>query len=187
MGGKLDVVSLAIGAIKLVRPQRHSDQRGYFVEIWNRRAFEEAGIGSEYVQDNSSFSRVAGTIRGLHFQRPPRAQTKLVRALRGSVFDVVVDLRSSSTTFGRAVSALLTAEGGEQLFVPAGFAHGFCTLEPDTEVAYKVSEFYSPEHDTGIAWDDPAIGIEWPLDGRKPVLSEKDLKLPRLAEIEAPF
>jgi dTDP-4-dehydrorhamnose 3,5-epimerase len=139
------------------------------------------------VQDNSSWSRSAGTLRGLHFQRPPRAQAKLVRAIRGRLLDVAVDLRQGSATHGHWVSAILTAEGGEQLFVPVGFAHGFCTLEDGTEVAYKVSDFYSPEHDAGIRWNDPEIAVDWALEGREPVLSEKDLKLPLLAEAGDPF
>ncbi len=183
----MDVTNLTIEAVKLVRPRRRSDARGYFVETWNRRAFADAGIDIDFVQDNASFSRHTGTIRGLHFQRPPRAQAKLVGVLKGSVLDVAVDLRRGSATFRRHVSAVLSAEGGEQLFVPAGFAHGFCTLEPDTEVAYKVSDFYSPEHDTGILWNDPDLGIEWPLRGRDPVLSEKDRALPPLSRANPEF
>ncbi len=183
----MDITSLEIEAVKLVRPKRHSDPRGYFVETWNRRAFADAGIDLDFVQDNCSFSRPIGTIRGLHFQTPPRAQAKLIRAVRGSVFDVAVDLRRSSPTFGRHVSAVLTAEEGTQLFIPIGFAHGFCTLEPDTEVSYKASEFFSPEHDSGILWDDPALAIDWPLADLSPVLSDKDRRLPRLREIEPVF
>jgi len=180
----MDVVSLDIGAVKLVRPRRFADSRGYFVETWQRQRFGESGIDTDFVQDNASFSRLPGTIRGLHFQRSPAAQAKLVRVVRGAVLDVAVDLRRGSSTFGRSVSATLTAEGGEQLFVPVGFAHGFCTLEPDTEVAYKVSAFYSPKHDGGIIWNDPEVGIDWPLQGRDPVLSDKDARLPRLSEID---
>jgi dTDP-4-dehydrorhamnose 3,5-epimerase len=182
----MDVVNLEIDAVKLVRPRRFGDPRGYFVETWHRNRFAEHGIDVDFVQDNASFSRHPGTIRGLHFQRAPAVQAKLVRVVRGAVWDVAVDLRRNSPSFGRYVSATLTAEGGEQLFVPVGFAHGFCTLEPDTEAAYKVSGFYSPEHDNGIIWNDPAIAIEWPLGGNEPVLSEKDGRLPRLSEIE-PF
>ena len=180
----MDVVSLDIEAVKLVRPRRHVDARGYFVETWQRKRFAESGVDVDFVQDNASFSRLRGTIRGLHFQRSPAAQAKLVRVVRGAVLDVAVDLRGGSPTFGRSVSATLTAEGGEQLFVPVGFAHGFCTLEPDTEVAYKVSAFYSPENDGGIIWNDPEVGIDWPLQGREPVLSDKDARLPRLSEID---
>ena len=183
----MDIAALEIEAVKLIRPERHSDHRGYFVETWNRRRFAEAGIDFDFVQDNLSCSVSAGTIRGLHYQLPPHAQARLVRVARGSIFDVAVDLRRASPTFGRHVSAVLSAEGGEQLFIPIGFAHGFCTLEPGTEVAYKASAFFSPQHDCGIAWNDPGIGVAWPLDRRKPVLSDKDRALPRLSEIEPPY
>lgn len=183
----LDITPLEIDAVKLIRPPRFGDARGYFVETWNRKTFAEAGIDIDFVQDNCSLSANPGTIRGLHFQRPPAPQDKLVRVLSGRVLDVAVDLRSGSETYGRHVAAELTAEGGEQLLVPVGFAHAFCTLEPDTEVAYKVSGLYSPEHDAGIIWNDPDIGIDWPLGGREPTLSEKDAKLPRLADIPPPF
>lgn len=183
----MEFTNLAIEAVKLIRPRRISDARGYFAETWNRKTFLDAGIDVDFVQDNGSYSRLAKTIRGFHFQTPPMAQSKLVRVARGSIFDVAVDLRQASPSFGRHVSAVLTALGGEQLFIPAGFAHGFCTLEPDTEVAYKISGLYSPQHDTGIAWDDPALGIEWPLEGREPTISDRDRKLPRLAEAGSPF
>ena len=182
-----EIAGLAIDAVRLIRPRRFPDSRGYFAETWNRLGFAEAGIDVAFVQDNYSRSRSAGTIRGLHYQRPPKAQAKLVRVSRGAIFDVAVDLRRGSPTFGKHVSVNLSAEEGSQLFLPAGFAHGFCTLEPDTEVAYKISELYSPEHDAGILWNDPDLGIEWPLEGRIPVMSDRDQKLPRLAEIEAPF
>jgi len=177
---ELETEPLSIDAVRLIRPRRHADERGYFVELWNREVFAAAGIDTDFVQDNASLSRSAGTVRGLHFQRLPKAQAKLVRVVAGAVFDVAVDLRRGSPTFGRHVSAILTAEGGEQLFVPVGFAHGFCTLEPDTEVAYKVSSSYAPGHDAGVLWNDPDIGIEWPLNGRPPILSQKDTSLPRL-------
>jgi dTDP-4-dehydrorhamnose 3,5-epimerase len=183
----MQVTPLAIDAVKLVVPRKFPDSRGHFMETWNRRTFAEAGIDVDFVQDNASLSRRSGTIRGMHFQTEPMAQAKLIRVVRGSVFDVAVDIRRASPTFGRFVSSVLTSEGGEQLFAPVGFAHGFCTLEPDTEVAYKVSAFYSGAHDTGIAWDDPDIGIEWPLQGREPVLSDKDRKLPRLAQSQSLF
>jgi dTDP-4-dehydrorhamnose 3,5-epimerase len=182
----MEVLSLEIEPVKLVRPRRFADPRGYFVETWRRDRFAENGIDIDFVQDNSSYSRSPGTIRGLHFQRAPKAQAKLVRVIRGAILDVAVDLRRGSPTFGRFVSATLTAEGGEQLYVPVGFAHGFCTTEPDTEVAYKVSDFYSPEHDTGLLWNDPAIAIDWPLGANPPVVSEKDARLPGLSDIE-PF
>jgi dTDP-4-dehydrorhamnose 3,5-epimerase len=183
----MDIASLEIEAVKLMRPKRHSDPRGYLVETWNRRTFAEAGIDCDFVQDNCSFSRLLGTIRGLHFQTPPCEQAKLIRVVRGSVFDVAVDLRRSSRTFGRYVSAVLSAEEGAQLFIPTGFAHGFCTLEYDTEVAYKTSDFYSPEHNTGILWNDPELAIDWPLADLAPVLSDKDQRLPLLREIEPSY
>ena len=183
----MHIEALSIEAVKLVRPFRHGDARGYVVETWNREAFAAAGIATDFVQDNTSFSARAGTIRGLHYQRPPRAQAKLVRVVRGAIYDVALDLRRASPTYGLHAAARLTADDGGQLFVPLGFAHGFCTLEPDTEVAYKVSAFYSREHDAGILWNDPALGIEWPLGGLVPVLSERDRGLPRLAEAEPEF
>lgn len=183
----VEIVPLAIDAVKLVRTPRFGDARGHFSETWNRRAFAEAGLDVDFVQDNASLSCLPGTIRGLHFQTPPAEQAKLVRVTRGRIYDVAVDLRARSPTYGRFVGVELDAEDGAQLFVPVGFAHGFCTLEPNTEVAYKVSGFFSRAHDTGIAWDDPDVGIAWPLAEREPVLSEKDGKLPRLAEIAPPF
>lgn len=183
----MEVEALGLDGVKLIRTRRFSDQRGYFAETWNRRSFAARGLDTEFVQDNVSFSRSAGTIRGLHYQRQPFAQAKLIRVLRGAILDVAVDLRRSSPTFGRHVSVLLSAEGGEQLFIPVGFAHGLCTLEADTEVAYKVSDFYSPEHDAGIIWNDPDVAIDWRLGGTQPVLSDKDARLPPLASIEPPF
>jgi dTDP-4-dehydrorhamnose 3,5-epimerase len=183
----VDLESLSIPDVKLVRVKRHSDSRGYFAETWNRRDFAAAGIDVEFVQDNASHSKGAGTIRGLHFQRPPHAQAKLVHVVRGAILDVAVDLRSASPTYGRHVAVELTAESGDQLFVPVGFAHGFCTLEADTEVAYKTSEFYAREHDAGILWSDPALGIDWPLGGRAPVLSERDTRHPLLADAAPGF
>ena len=179
----MDFDRLTIPDVVLVRPRRHADSRGYFAETWNARVFAAKGIDVEFVQDNCSLSRQPGTIRGLHFQKQPAPQAKLVRVTHGSVFDVAVDIRRGSPSFGRHVSAVLTASAGEQLYIPAGFAHGFCTLEPDTEVTYKVSDFYSPEADSGVLWNDPDLGIDWPLDGRAPILSDKDKGLPRLHDI----
>ncbi len=183
----MNVVSLDIHEVKLIRPRRFEDFRGFFVETWNRESFAQSGIPADFVQDNASLSRQAGTIRGLHYQRAPAAQAKLFRVVRGAAFDVAVDLRRTSPTFGRHVAATLSAQGGEQMFVPVGFAHGFCTLEPDTEVAYKVSQLHSPEHEAGIAWDDPDIGIDWPLSGKAPILSDRDKSLPLLSAIDPPF
>jgi dTDP-4-dehydrorhamnose 3,5-epimerase len=183
----IQVSSLAISDVKLILTRRSADPRGHFVEVWNERTFAGAGIDAHFVQDNCSFSRFAGTVRGLHYQRRPAAQAKLVRVVRGRAFDVAVDLRGDSPTFGRFVATELTADGGEQLFIPVGFAHGFCTLEPETEVAYKVTDFYAPDHDAGIIWNDSDIGIDWPLEGRPPVLSKRDQALPRLAECRPLF
>jgi dTDP-4-dehydrorhamnose 3,5-epimerase len=184
---RMELTNLAIEGVKLIRPRRINDARGYFVETWSRRTFGEAGVDVDFTQDNASFSAKRGTVRGLHFQKPPMVQSKLVRVVRGSIFDVAVDIRGGSQTFGRHVSVKLTAAAGEQLYIPVGFAHGFCTLEADTEVAYKISGFYSPEHDTGIAWDDPDLRIDWPLEGCDPTLSDRDRKLPRLADAGSPF
>lgn len=177
---------LAIPDVILVTPVRFGDDRGYFSETYKASAFRAFGLDPVFVQDNESLSRPVGTIRGLHFQRPPNAQAKLVRAVSGAVFDVAVDIRKGSPTFGRWVGATLTGAGGEQLYVPHGFAHGFCTLEPDTIVAYKVDAPYSMRDDAGILWNDPALGITWPLDG-PPLLSGKDQMQPRLADCDSLF
>lgn len=160
----------------MLKPARFRDERGFFSETYNKQRLAKLGIAVEFVQDNLSFSALAGALRGLHFQRPPFAQAKLTSVLKGSVIDVVVDLRKGSPTFAQHLSARLSAEEGNQLFVPAGFAHGFLTLEPDTLFAYKVSAYYSPEHDSGIKWNDTRLGIDW---GRSEVLlSDKDARLP---------
>lgn len=174
------ITSLAIAEVKLAEPDRFGDERGFFSETYSRRDFAAGGIDGEFVQDNQSRSASPGTVRGLHYQLPPFAQAKLVRVVRGSIFDVAVDIRRGSPTFGAHVAVTLSAAAWNQLFVPAGFAHGFCTLEPDTEVAYKVTAYYSREHDRGIRWDDPALGIAWPVDAGAAVLSAKDAALPRL-------
>jgi dTDP-4-dehydrorhamnose 3,5-epimerase len=173
--------------IFLCRLKKFADPRGYFMETYNQRAYAEAGIACVFVQDNQSLSVRRGTIRGLHFQIPPEPQNKLVRVLRGSIFDVAVDLRRSSATYGRSCAATLTADGGEQLFVPAGFAHGFLALEPDTEVAYKTDRFYAPACDAGIRWNDPDLGIAWPVDPADVTVSDKDAKLPGFRTFASPF
>jgi dTDP-4-dehydrorhamnose 3,5-epimerase len=171
----------------LIKPKRHADERGWFSETYKRCDTAELGLGEEFVQDNHSLSYSVGTVRGLHLQMPPYAQAKLVRCVRGRIMDYAVDLRNGSPTYGRHVGAELTAENGWQLYVPVGFAHGFVTLAEDCEVAYKVSAYYAPAHDGGVRWDDPAIGIEWPLPPSGPVLSPKDEILPRLSEFDSPF
>jgi len=179
----VDVIATALPEVKIVVPRRFADPRGFFSEVYKRAAFAGIGIDCEFVQDNHSLSGPVGTIRGLHFQTPPHAQAKLVRVLRGSVFDVAVDIRSGSPDFGRVASATLSAANGHQLFIPRGFAHGFVTLEPDTEILYKVDSYYAPQNDSGILWNDPDIAIDWPLPETGPVLSDKDAKLRRLSEI----
>lgn len=175
----------AISGLVLLEPVRHGDSRGFFSEVWSRRAMREAGIEADFVQDNHSLSREAGVLRGLHFQRPPSAQGKLVRVVRGAVLDVVVDIRQGSPTYGRHDAVELSAANWRQLWVPRGFAHGFLTLEPDTEVLYKVDAEYDRAADAGIRWDDPDLGIAWPV--ATPILSAKDAAAPRLAEIAPPF
>jgi len=173
-------------SVILICPRRLSDQRGWFSETWNDRAFADIGLQVSFCQDNQSFSKSKGTLRGLHFQAPPSAQSKLVRCLQGRIFDVAVDIRRSSPTFGKWVGAELSADDGRQLFIPAGYAHGFVTLEDDCMVAYKVDDYYSAKDDGGIAWNDPAIGINWPIAG-EPVLSGKDSGLPLLTELNIEF
>lgn len=183
----MNVVSLEIPDVKLITPRRFADKRGFFSEVYNSKALADAGIRIDFVQDNHSLSAERGTVRGLHFQKPPHAQAKLVRVARGRILDVAVDLRRNSPTYGRHVAAELSEENWAQLLVPAGFAHGFCTLEPDTHVLYKVDAFYAPQHDAGVLWSDPALGIQWPVKGDQALLSDKDAKLPLLSELGLVF
>jgi dTDP-4-dehydrorhamnose 3,5-epimerase len=183
----MQIRSLDIEAVKIITPAKHGDHRGFFSETYNKAALAEAGITIDFVQDNQSLSAQKGTMRGLHFQTPPFAQAKLLRVVRGAVFDVAVDLRRGSPSYGRHVSAVLSAEEWNQILVPAGFAHGFMTLAPDTEVIYKVSNYYAPECDRGLLWNDPALGIDWPLPAGGAVLSDKDTKQPLLAAFDTPF
>lgn len=178
----LEVTSTAIPEVKVIVPARHSDPRGFFSEVYSKKAFEAAGLNLDFVQDNHSFSAEKGVLRGLHYQAPPYAQDKLVRVTRGSILDVAVDLRRGSKTFKRHVSVILGAELWNQLLVPKGFAHGFCTLEANTEVLYKVTGYYHPECDCGIAWNDPELEIEWPFPPQATILSNKDRSLPLLSE-----
>lgn len=173
--------------VLLITPRKFEDERGWFSETYSDRALERLGIGHAFVQDNHSMSRPIGTLRGLHFQTPPHAQAKLVRCVAGRIWDVAVDIRRDSPTWGQWTAAELSAGNGSQLYVPAGFAHGFVTLEPDTQVVYKVSGHYAPECDGGIAWDDPDIALPWPLPAGGPILSDKDKKHPRLADFDSPF
>jgi dTDP-4-dehydrorhamnose 3,5-epimerase len=183
----MNVQSLAIPDVKLLTPRIFRDERGFFSETWNRSALTAAGVAADFVQDNHSLSRQKGVVRGLHFQVDPHPQGKLVRVVRGAILDVAVDIRRSSPTFGQHVCAVLSAENWSQLWVPVGFAHGFCTLEPDTEVLYKVTGAYAPECDRGIAYDDPDLAIAWPLAPGEAVLSDKDSRLPRLRDVPAYF
>jgi dTDP-4-dehydrorhamnose 3,5-epimerase len=179
----IKIERLEINGLYVLHPRKIEDPRGYFSEIFRQDLLGPNGIDAKFPQENQSLSREAGTLRGLHFQVPPMAQAKLVRVIKGSIFDVAVDIRTESPDFGRHVAIELSAANGLQLYVPAGFAHGFCTLEPDTEVLYKVSEFYSQPHDKGLLWCDPDLKINWPVAPEKAVMSDKDRKHPRLAEL----
>jgi dTDP-4-dehydrorhamnose 3,5-epimerase len=183
----MQIESLAISDVKLITPKRFADARGYFSETWNQPALHVAGVNAVFIQENQSLSRHVGTVRGLHFQTPPHVQHKLVRVLKGRIFDVAVDLRRNSAAYGQWVGAQLSAENGTQIFVPAGFAHGFCTLEPDTEVAYLVSEVYVPAADSALHWRDPDLAIDWPIDPAAAVLSDKDAAAPAFAKFISPF
>jgi dTDP-4-dehydrorhamnose 3,5-epimerase len=176
------VIDTALAEVKILVPQRIGDARGFFSEVWNARDFSSVGIDAVFVQDNHVRSPNKGTLRGLHYQLPPAAQGKLLRVTRGAIFDVAVDIRCGSPTFRRHADAMLSADNWHQLWVPPGFAHGYCTLEDDTEVQYKVTELYSPQHERGIAWNDPALSIAWPIAVEAAIVSERDRKLPRLAE-----
>jgi dTDP-4-dehydrorhamnose 3,5-epimerase len=184
---RLQVIPLAIPEVRLVMPAQRSDARGYFAETFSKQDLASFGIDFDGVQDNQSLSRRKGTLRGLHFQVFPYAQAKLIRVLRGSIFDVAVDLRRGSPSYGAHVSAILRADRLEQLYIPVGFAHGFCTLEPDTEVLYKVDNYYSFDHDRGVLWNDPDIAIDWPVAAGEEILSEKDRRLPRMNELGPVF
>ncbi len=177
----------ALDGVMIVTPRRFCDERGWFCETYSRRAFDAAGIDADFVQDNQSFSRPAGTVRGLHFQRPPQAQAKLVRVLRGAIRDVAVDIRRGSPTYGRWVAVELGAADGRQLFIPAGFLHGFVTLEPETEVAYKCDAFYAPDCEGAVHWNDPDLAIDWGIDPAAAVLSPKDAAAPAFRDLDSPF
>lgn len=185
MGIKVEPTDLP--GVVIVTPDRFGDARGFFSESWNRKAMEAAGIDIDFVQDNHSFSSKQGTVRGLHFQAPPHAQAKLVRCGRGRLFDVAVDIRKGAPTYGRWVGTELSFENGRQLLIPAGFLHGFATLEDDTEVIYKCSDSYAPECDGAVRFDDPQIGIDWGIDPEAAVLSDKDAKAPLLRDFDSPF
>lgn len=178
---------LAIPDVVEIVPPKFGDHRGFFSEVYKRSAFAAEGLDIDWIQDNQSFSAQVGTVRGLHFQAPPTGQHKLVRVLRGAIFDVAVDIRKGSPTFGKWVGVELSTSRWNQLLVPIGFAHCFMTLQPDTEVMYKVSGPYSKEHEGAILWNDPDLAIDWPDVGVEPVLSDKDIIAPRLKDFNSPF
>lgn len=183
----VDVQPTKLDGVLIITPKRFSDDRGFFSETYNARAFAEAGVNVDFIQDNHSHSAKIGTVRGLHFQAPPYAQSKLVRVLKGAVIDVAVDARKTSSTYGQWVSVELSAENGRQIFVPQGFLHGFITLEPDTEVAYKVDSFYDKTSDGAVRWDDPDLAIDWGPSTANAVLSEKDATAQSWADFNSPF
>lgn len=182
----MKILSTPLPGVILIEPKRFGDHRGFFAETYSRRTFASLGVDIAFVQDNHSLSAVVGTVRGLHFQAPPHAQAKLVRCGRGAIFDVAVDIRRGSPTYGKWAGFTLSADNGAQLYIPKGFAHGFVTLEADSEIVYKCSEYYAPEAEGALRWDDPDIGIEWPIKGNA-ILSEKDASAPLLADLCSPF
>ncbi|WP_046227716.1 dTDP-4-dehydrorhamnose 3,5-epimerase [Paenibacillus dauci] len=177
--------ALKLEGAKLLEPIIHGDNRGFFMESYNERVMNELGIHHRFIQDNQSLSVEAGVLRGLHYQLNPKAQTKIIHVISGAIYDVIVDIRQESETFGQWMGFILSTDNKRQLLVPQGFAHGFCTLVANTQVSYKVDQYYSPEHDRGILWNDPAIGIDWPVS--EPILSEKDKKHPLLKDAELNF
>lgn len=183
----MQIEKTAIPDVILFKPKKIGDDRGYFMETFRKSAFEKAAGEYEFIQDNQSLSVQAGTVRGLHFQLNPMAQGKLVRCIAGALMDVVVDIRRGSPSFGRYASSLLTEENGHQLWIPPGFAHGFCTLEAMTVIAYKVTNYYSAEHDRGLLWNDPELAIDWPAIAANAVVSVKDANQPRLADLQDCF
>ncbi|MFM2355189.1 MAG: dTDP-4-dehydrorhamnose 3,5-epimerase [Pseudomonadota bacterium] len=181
------VEQTALSGVLVLTPRRFQDARGWFTEVWNRDTLRAHGIDIEFVQDNHSYSRDPGTVRGLHFQSPPRAQAKLVRCGRGRVFDVAVDIREGSPTFGQWVGEELSAENGRQLLIPAGFLHGFVTREPDSELLYKCSDTYAPAQDGAVRFDDPDLAIDWGIDPAAAILSDKDRAAPLMRDFRSPF
>lgn len=181
----MKLTTLKLEGAALLEPVVHGDLRGYFMESYNEAVLQEIGVKLDFTQDNQSLSAEPGVIRGLHYQLNPKAQTKLIRVLTGAIYDVILDIRKGSSTYGQWVGVILSEYNKRQLLVPKGFAHGFCTLVPNTQVLYKVDEYYSPEHDRGILWSDPTLNIDWPVS--EPLLSEKDRKHPTFAEAEMNF
>ncbi|MCU9849588.1 dTDP-4-dehydrorhamnose 3,5-epimerase [Defluviimonas sp. WL0024] len=183
----MNIEETALPGVLILTPRRFGDARGWFSEVWNRKVLTDRGVDVPFVQDNHSFSRDAGTVRGLHFQSPPHAQAKLVRCGRGRILDIAVDIRRGSPNYGKWVGVELSAENGRQLLIPAGFLHGFSTLEPDCEVLYKCSDFYAPECDGAVRFDDPDLGIDWGLDTRAAILSDKDAAAQSFRDFQSPF
>ncbi|WP_299031846.1 dTDP-4-dehydrorhamnose 3,5-epimerase [uncultured Sulfitobacter sp.] len=181
----MQIEQTALEGVLILTPQRHGDARGFFSESWNRARMADAGLDFDFVQDNHSLSAQVGTLRGLHYQSPPHAQAKLVRCGRGALWDVAVDFRAGSPTYGQWIGVDLTPENGRQLLIPAGFLHGFVTRAPDTEIIYKCTDYYAPECDGAVAWDDPDLAIDWGVGA--PVLSAKDAAAPKLADVTSPF
>ena len=181
----MELTPTAIPDVKLITPKRHGDHRGFFSEVYNAAALAKLGITDLFCQDNHSLSAEQGVVRGLHYQLPPAAQAKLIRVVRGAILDVAVDVRRASPTFGKHVTAVLSAENWRQIYVPPGFAHGFVTLEPKTEVLYKVTAPYAPDRERGVLWQDPALGIDWGIDPSAATLSAKDREYRRLADVPA--
>lgn len=183
----MQIQDTALDGVQIITPRKFGDDRGFFSETYSQPAFEKAGLSLTFVQDNHSLSAAKGVVRGLHFQSPPFAQDKLVRVTKGSILDVAVDIRRGSPTYGQHVAVTLSANNWSQLLVPVGFAHGFVTLEENTEVQYKVTAPYAPEHDHGLLWNDPALAIDWPVAANQAILSERDTKHPLLADLDSPF
>lgn len=183
----MEITQTDLPGVLILTPRRFADARGFFSESWNQRVMEEAGIEITFVQDNHSLSRDVGTVRGLHFQSPPHAQAKLVRCGRGALYDVAVDVRRGSPSYGEWVGVELSADNGRQLLIPAGFLHGFVTRGPDTEVIYKCSDFYAPECDGAVRFDDPDLGIDWGIEASAAVLSDKDRAAQSFAAFDTPF
>jgi dTDP-4-dehydrorhamnose 3,5-epimerase len=183
----MQVETTKLDGVLILTPRRFGDARGWFSEVWNRQALASAGVTYDFVQDNHSMSAAVGTVRGLHFQSPPHAQAKLVRCGRGCVFDVAVDIRLGSPTYGQWLGEELSAENGRQLLIPAGFLHGFVTRAPESELLYKCSDVYAPDCDGAVRFDDPDIGIDWGIDPAAAILSDKDAKAPYLKDLQSPF
>ncbi len=186
-GPMTEITPQSLPEVLLITPKRFGDMRGYFMETYSQARLAEAGFSADFVQDNQSLSATRGTVRGLHFQAPPHGQAKLIRVTRGAILDVAVDIRPGSATYGQHVAVELSDENARQLLVPAGFAHGFQTLTPDCEVLYKVTDVYAPQAEGGLLWNDPALGIDWPIPADQALVNARDAAWPTLAELKSPF